>query len=140
MQIVTRQQANRALRPAVIVWAFFGLAGIPFAVYFDLLGGWRWPPYNAIYDQMMVSVYFALGICAARAVKDPVRHVSFLWFVVVSSVTHGLVMLFHASQDPMHLRHLFGDVWILAGGASLAWPLLRLSGTDDAFKDPSASH
>ena len=61
-------------------------------------------------------------------------NVSFLWFVVVSSFTHGLVMLLHAGHDPMHLRHLLGDVWILARGASLAWPLLRLSGTDDAFQ------
>ena len=129
---MTQEQANRALRPAVIVWAFSGLFGIPFAVYFDLFGGWRWPPYNAIYDQMMVSVYFALGICAARAIKNPVKHVSFLWFVAISSFTHGLVMLFHASHDTMHLRHLFGDVWILAGGASLAWPLLRFENAEDA--------
>jgi hypothetical protein len=128
---MTHEQANQILRPAVIVWAFFGLIGIPFAVYIDLFGGWRWPPYNAIYDQMIVSVYFALGICAALAIKNPLRHISFLWFVVLSSLTHGLVMLFHASYDPMHLHHLFGDVWILAGGASLAWPLLRLRRADD---------
>jgi hypothetical protein len=123
---MTVDQANRALRPAVALWAFAGLLGIPAAVYFDLLGGWRWTPYNAIYDQMMVSVYFALGICALRAVKDPLRHASFLWFVAISSFTHGAVMLFHAVHNPMHLSHLLGDVWILAGGAALAWPLWRL--------------
>ena len=130
-QVMTGDQANRALRPAVALWAFSGLVGIPAAVYFDLLGGWRWPPYNAIYDQMIVSVYFALGICAVRAIKDPVRHSSFLWFVAISSFTHGAVMLFHALHDPMHLNHLWGDVWILAGGASLAWPLWRLRRADD---------
>lgn len=124
-------QANRALRPAVIVWTFAGLVGIPCAVYFDLLGGWRWPPYNAVYDQMMVSVYFALGLCAARAIRTPIRHASFLWFVAISSFTHGAVMLFHALHDEMHLNHLFGDVWILAGGAALAWPLWRLRRADD---------
>ena len=67
-------QANRALRPAVIVWTFAGLVGIPCAVYFDLLGGWRWPPYNAVYDQMMVSVYFALGVQAPSSVESRVRH------------------------------------------------------------------
>jgi len=124
-------QANRMLRPAVVLWAFSGLIGIPVAVYFDLLSGWRWPPYNAIYDQMMVSVYFALGICAARAIKNPIRHGSFLWFVAISSFTHGAVMLFHALHDPMHVQHLLGDVWILMGGVSLAWPLWRLGRTDD---------
>ena len=56
-----------SLRIAVIIWAFSGLLGIPLAVYFDLLEGWRWTPYNAVYDQMMVSVYFAVGICSAIA-------------------------------------------------------------------------
>jgi hypothetical protein len=128
---MTGDQANRALRPAVAVWAFSGLIGIPAAVFFDLLGGWRWPPYNAIYDQMMVSVYVALGICAVRAIKNPIRHRSFLWFVAISSFTHGAVMLFHALHNPTHLNHLFGDVWILAGGLSLAWPLWRLKQGDD---------
>ena len=41
---MNEEQANRALRPAVILWTFAGLVGIPLAVYFDLLGGWRWPP------------------------------------------------------------------------------------------------
>jgi hypothetical protein len=38
------EQANRTLRPAVILWTFAGIVGIPLAVYFDFLGGWRWPP------------------------------------------------------------------------------------------------
>ncbi len=128
---MTREKANRTLRPAVILWAFAGLLGIPFAVYFDLLGGWRWPPYNPIYDQMMVSVYVAVGVCSARAIRNPVGHSSFLWFVALSSFTHGFVMLFHAVQNPMHLQHLVGDVWILAGGLSLAWPLWRARGLEE---------
>ena len=129
---MNNEHANRALRPAVVLWAFSGLVGIPFAVYFDLLGGWRWPTYNAIYDQMMVSVYVALGVCAARAIKNPMRHGSFLWFVAISSFTHGAVMLFHALDDPIHRHHLLGDVWILAGGIALAWPLWRFRHADDA--------
>jgi hypothetical protein len=127
------EQANRVLRPAVILWTFAGLVGIPLAVYFDLLGGWRWPPYNAIYDQMMVSVYFAVGLCSARAIKNPIRHGSFLWFVALSSVTHGVVMLFHALHDDTHINHLLGDVWILAGAASLAWPLWRSRRVNDGY-------
>lgn len=114
------------LRSAVAVWAFMGLIGIPALVYFDPLGGWRWSPYNAIYDQMIVSIYVALGLCALFAVREPQRHTLFLWFIVVSSITHGLVMLFHAATHPLHAGHLLGDVWILAGAAALAVPLLRL--------------
>ena len=115
-----------SLRIGVIIWAFSGLLGIPLAVYFDLLEGWRWTPYNAVYDQMMVSVYFAVGICSAIAIRNPVKHTSFLWFVAISSFTHGGVMLYHAVLNPHHIGHLMGDVWILAGGLSLAIPLWRL--------------
>jgi hypothetical protein len=117
---------NASLRGPVIGWAFMGLLGIPMAVYFDLLEGWRWQPYNAIYDQMIVSIYFAVGICSAIAIKNPLKHTSFLGFVALSSFTHGGVMLYHAVLNPHHLGHLIGDVWILAGGISLAIPLWRL--------------
>jgi hypothetical protein len=122
-----------SLRSAVIVWAFGGLAGIPAAVYFDLFEGWRWPPYNAIYDQMIVSVYVAVGICSVLAIKNPLKHASFLWFVAISSFTHGFVMLYHALMNPQHMGHLIGDVWILAGGLSLAIPLWRLGKHDDSI-------
>ena len=115
-----------SLRRAVIGWAFMGLLGIPLALYFDLLGGWRWPPYNAIYDQMLWSIYLAVGICSAVAIKNPIKHTSFLWFVAISSFTHGGVMLYHAVLNPDHISHLIGDVWILAGGILLAIPLWLL--------------
>ena len=128
------QYIAASLKIAVIVWALSGLIGIPLAVYFDLLQGWRWPPYNAIYDQMMVSIYFAVGICSAMAIKNPIKHTSFLWFVAISSFMHGGVMLYHAAINPDHVGHLVGDVWILAGGLSLAIPLwhLRKSRFNDA--------
>jgi uncharacterized membrane protein len=118
--------ALKNLRRAVALWAFAGLIGIPALVFFDPFGGWKWQPYNPIYDQMMVAIYFAIGICALRAVRDPLRHLSFLWFVVLSSITHGAVMLFHALTHPMHLGHLLGDVWILAGAISLAIPMMQI--------------
>ena len=114
------------LRRAVALWAFAGLIGIPALVFFDPFGGWKWQPHNPIYDQMMVSIYFAIGICALRAIRNPLRHLSFLWFVVLSSITHGSVMLFHAATHPEHLGHLIGDVWILAGAVSLAIPMRQI--------------
>ncbi|MFZ4605841.1 MAG: DUF6632 domain-containing protein [Caulobacter sp.] len=122
---MSRQDANDILRPVVIGWCFAGLIAIPVAVYTDFLGGWRWPPYNAIYDQMIVSIYVAVGVSAGLAIRTPMKHRSFLWFIVLSSYLHGLVMLFHALEDHTHMHHLIGDVWILLGATSLAWPLWR---------------
>ena len=115
----------RALRWATASWAFMGLVGIPAFVFLDPFGGWRWTPYNAIYDQMMVSIYVAVGVCALRAIPRPLEHTSFLWFVVWSSLLHGGVMLVQAIAHPVHSGHLAGDVWILAGGLGLAIALRR---------------
>jgi Family of unknown function (DUF6632) len=109
-----------------------GLIGIPLLVLFDLFGGWRWPPYNAIYDQMIVSIYVAVGACSLWAPREPLKHASFLWFVVLSSTLHGSVMLFHTIHDPTNVGHLVGDVWILAGGVGLAMPLWRAARRADA--------
>lgn len=126
----------RTLQISVMFWAFMGLIGIPVFVFFDLFHGWRWTPHNAIYDQMIVSVYFGVGICAALAIRDPLRHASFLWFVVVSSLLHGAVMLFHALHNPTHRAHLLGDVLILAGALALALPLWRAQ----TFRDATQVH
>lgn len=115
----------RPLQYAVASWAFMGLVGIPLLVFFDPLNGWRWPPYNPIYDQMIVSIYVALGFSAFRAIRNPLSHRSLLWFIIYSSVTHGLVMFYHALAHPINAGHLLGDVWILAGAVSLAIPLYR---------------
>lgn len=131
--------ALSSLRLAVAFWAFMGLVGIPLLVFFDPLGGWRWRPYNPVYDQMIVSIYVALGLCALRAVRNPLRHVSFLWFIVLSSLTHRAVMAFHALTHPVHAGHLLGDVWVLAGALSLAAPLLRLKAGADGPDGPAGS-
>ena len=128
---MSEKNITTSLRGAVISWSFMGLLGIPIAVYFDLLEGWRWPRFNANYDQMIVSIYFAIGICSVIAIKNPLKHTSFLWFVAISSFTHGGVMLYHALLNPHHIGHLIGDVWILAGGLSLAIPLWCLSKYQD---------
>ncbi len=120
------------LRMSVAVWAFAGLIGIPALVLLDLFHGWRWPPYNANYDEMIVSIYVAVGGCSLAALRNPLRHASFLWFVVWSSLAHGAVMLFHAIQMPIHRGHLIGDVWILAGALSLAIPLWRAQRATDS--------
>jgi hypothetical protein len=79
---MSEQKIIAPLRGAVIGWALMGLLGIPLAVYFDLFEGWRWQPYNAIYDQMIVSIYFAVGICSAMAIKNPMIHTSFLGLAI----------------------------------------------------------
>ena len=112
-----------ALKSAIMSWGIIGLIGIPTFVLLDPFNGWKWEPYNSIYDQMIVSIYIVIGIFSFLSLRDPLKNASFLWFVVWSSIAHGSVMLFHAISSPMHNGHLLGDVWILAGAIALAIPL-----------------
>lgn len=83
-----------ALGPLMLVWP----------------AGWRWPPYHAHYEQMIVGIYFTLGIFLVRASKDPARNVGIIWFAVWSSIVHGSVMTIQAINDPQHRGHLLGDI------------------------------
>jgi hypothetical protein len=122
---------QKALQAAIANWAFMGLLGIPILVFLDPLHGWRWEPHNEIYDQMIVSIYIAIGVFSILSIKDPLKNASFLWFVVWSSVAHGCVMLFHALHSQIHRGHLLGDVWILLGALGLAIPLWVAQHSDD---------
>ena len=62
-----------ALGPLMLVWP----------------AGWRWSPHHAPYEQMMVGIYFTLGIFLLRASRDPARHASIVWFAVWSSIVHA---------------------------------------------------
>jgi ABC-type transport system involved in cytochrome c biogenesis permease subunit len=72
--------------------------------------GWRWSPHHAHYEQMMVGLYFTLGIFPIRASKDPLRHCSIIWFAVRSSIVHAGILTIQARADSAHRGHLLADV------------------------------
>ncbi|HEX6073249.1 MAG TPA: DUF6632 domain-containing protein [Sphingomicrobium sp.] len=75
--------------------------------------GWAWadgPPIANDYFMMIVAVYITLGIFMIRAARDPAGNASLIWFVVWSSLAHGLVMAWESFRTPMMRGHLVGDV------------------------------
>lgn len=72
--------------------------------------GWAWQPEQTTYLHMILSIYVTLGIFLLLAARDPVRHLSLIWFTVWSSVAHGTVMAVHSLTDPGQMGHLWGDV------------------------------
>jgi hypothetical protein len=83
--------------------------------------GWRWEPHHARYEQMMVGIYFTLGVSLLLASREPRRHLSLIWFAVWSSIVHGSIMAIHALSDSQHRGHLLADVpALLIAGAILA--------------------
>ena len=81
--------------------------------------GWRWEPHHAYYEQMMVGIYFTLGVFLLRAARDPLENLSLIWFTVWSCVVHGSIMAVQSLSGTMHRGHLIADVPALFIGAAV---------------------
>jgi hypothetical protein len=102
------ERRELALRIALVLVGIICLALGPLMLVWP--AGWRWSPHHAHYEQMMVGIYFTLGIFLIRASKEPSRHLSLIWFAVWSSVAHASIMTIQALSDPEHREHLLADV------------------------------
>ncbi len=80
--------------------------------------GWSWDPPQAEYLQMILGIYATLGIFLLLAARDPLRHLSLIWFTVWSSLVHAGIMAVHSFSDPIERGHLVGDVAALVIVAS----------------------
>jgi hypothetical protein len=59
---------------------------------------------------MMVGLYFTLGVFLLVAARDPLRHLSIIWFAVWSSIVHASIMAVQALSRPQEHGHLVADV------------------------------
>ena len=71
---------------------------------------WGWSPAQPEYEGMIVGVYAVLGIFMFIAARDPMAHLSLIWFTAISTLVHGVIMLFQAISDPTEADNLVGDV------------------------------
>ena len=121
----------RFLRFALVL---FGLIFI-FAVYPLMMSfwpaGWRWSPNQPQYEQMILGVYATLGVFLLIASRNPLRHLSLIWFTAVSSGVHAGIMTLQALAMPSEHGHLFGDVPALFLVA-VVLAVLTPTGTDAA--------
>lgn len=74
--------------------------------------GWSWHMghHTPHYLQMILGVYATLGVFLLLASRNPLAHLSLIWFTVWSTVVHGVVMGAQALANPEHIAHLWGDV------------------------------
>jgi hypothetical protein len=93
--------------------------------------GFRWQPYQPEYDQMIVAIYATLGVFLLRAVRQPLGHLSLIWFTVWSSVAHAGLMTVQAWSSPEEHTHFIGDIALLLVVAlvlgALTWRATRES-------------
>lgn len=110
----------RALRVVLL------LTGLAFALGVPVLtrvwpGAWMWEPRQSEYEQMIVGIYVTLGVFVLLAARDPLQHLSLIWFTAWSSLVHGGIMAAQAVVDPAEHPNLVGDVpALLAVGLALA--------------------
>lgn len=128
----TDRAAVKPLRYALVVIGIVFVVGI-FALIQLWPAGWQWQPPQAEYEQMIVGVYATLGVFLLLAARDPLEHLSLIWFTVWSSVVHGGIMLWQALVDPAETGHLVGDVPALfLVAAVLAWLTKRAEAAPSA--------
>ena len=76
--------------------------------------GWAWHMGHSLYVphylQMILGVYATLGVFLLIASRNPLAHLSLIWFTVWSSVAHAGIMAAQSLVNAEHRGHLVGDV------------------------------
>lgn len=111
---VAEPDRTRNLRIALRLVGLTFIFGI-YALVVVWPSGWSWHTghshfYVPHYLQMILGVYATLGVFLLIASRNPLAHLSLIWFTVWSSVVHAGIMGVQALVNPKHLGHLFGDV------------------------------
>lgn len=91
-----------------VVGVIFAFAIYPLTILWP--SGWSWNSGQSEYLQMILGIYFTLGVFLMMASRNPLAHRSLIWFTVWSSLVHGGIMGIQAIVYPNQLGHLSGDV------------------------------
>lgn len=98
----------QALRVSLLAFGSVCMALGPLMLFWP--SGWRWEPHQVHYEQMIVGIYFTLGVFLLLAAREPLRHLSLIWFFVWVSIVHASIMAIQALSGSQHHGHFFGDV------------------------------
>jgi hypothetical protein len=101
--------------------------------------GWSWHSGESHhlphYLQMILGVYATLGVFLLIASRNPLQHLSLIWFTVWSSVVHAAIMAAQALANPEQVGHLWGDVpALLVVAAVLAFLTPRAAAAEPAVR------
>ncbi len=114
----------RYLRLAlVVVGAIFVVGIYPLTLIWP--SGWAWHTGHSDYLQMIIGIYATLGVFLLIAARNPLDHLSLIWFTVWSSIVHGGIMAAQSLVYPHNRGHLLGDVpalFIVAAVLALLTP------------------
>jgi hypothetical protein len=110
---VAEPDRTRYLRIALRLVGLTFIAGI-YALVIVWPSGWSWHTGQSHqlphYLQMILGVYATLGVFLLIASRNPLAHLSLIWFTVWSTVVHAGIMAAQALANPEQIGHLWGDV------------------------------
>ncbi len=125
------------LRIALLLAGISFILGIyPLTVLWPSSWSWHTEGRSA-YLEMIVGIYATLGVFLIIASRNPLAHLSLIWFTVWSSLVHGGIMAVQSIVYPHSIAHLWGDVSALFAVA-LALALLTPRGRADVAPQPTA--
>ena len=109
----------RYLKIALVLIGAFCVVGVyPLTIYWP--SGWAWHTDGpSLYLQMILGIYATLGVFLIIAARNPLEHLSLIWFMVWSSIVHGGIMAVQAFVYSQHSGHLLGDVPVLLIAAAV---------------------
>jgi peptidoglycan/LPS O-acetylase OafA/YrhL len=125
--------SQQLLRMALVAFGLVMLLLYPISAVWP--SGWAWhdgAPHDSRYFMMIVGIYATLGAFLINAARDPVAHLSVIWFAVWSSLVHAVIMGVQALGEAHHRGHLWGDVPALLLVTVVLAVLLRASGLSSA--------
>jgi hypothetical protein len=107
---MTENDRIKYLRIALVLVGLTFIFGIyPLSIVWP--SGWAWHTGGqSEYFQMILGIYFTLGLFLLLASRNPLAHRSLIWFTVWSSVVHGAIMGAQSLAMSQHRGHLWGDV------------------------------
>jgi len=110
---VSEPDPTKYLRIALRLVGLTFIVGI-YALIIVWPSGWSWHTGHSHnlphYLQMILGVYATLGVFLLIASRNPLRHLSLIWFTVWSTVVHAAIMAAQALANADQIAHLWGDV------------------------------
>jgi hypothetical protein len=126
---MTETDRVKYLRIALLLVGLTFMFGIyPLSIVWP--SGWSWGQPESL--QMILGIYFTLGLFLLLASRNPLAHRSLIWFTVWSSVVHGAIMGAQSLAMSQHRGHLWGDVIALIAVAAVLALLTPRSGSMSA--------
>ena len=106
---MTEDNRLKYLRIALVLVGIIFIAGI-YLLMIVWPSGWTWHTGYSDYPLMIVGIYATLGVFLLMAARNPLAHLSLIWFTVWSSIVHAAIMTAQALANPGNHGHLTGDV------------------------------